>query len=122
MAHPNKRIQSVRFSFPFIDRLGDGYSNFRYSPVIYLAPDPITVGGAVAIGQKAITSSFDPPCAGYAFVSDKKKEHRGEDKHDKNTKIYFDTYSDTDITQKSALITAIFDTLEHKDSPYPISL
>lgn len=101
--------------------MGDGYSNFRYSPVIYLAPDPITVGGAEEIGQKVVISLFDPPCAGYAFESDKKRHSSSDDKEG-SSQIYFDTYSNIDTQQRSALITAIFHTLEHGTSPYSLNL
>jgi hypothetical protein len=88
--------QSASFSFPFIDLLNDGYSNFKYNPAIYLSPNPIAISGAEAYGEKVITSSFDPSCAGYAFK-------KGEDEE-----IYFDVYDSLDTAQKSPLISTSF--------------
>ncbi|KAI9709006.1 MAG: hypothetical protein M1812_007819 [Candelaria pacifica] len=61
-------FSSVRVTFPFIDLSGDGKSNYRYTPAIFLPPIPLIVAGAEAYGEKAIQSTFDPPCDAYKLV------------------------------------------------------
>ncbi|KAI4141057.1 MAG: hypothetical protein L6R39_005523 [Caloplaca ligustica] len=59
-------FSSIRFTFPFIDLLGDGYSNFRYTGYIYLSADsPIAINGSEGYGETALPASFDPPNAPY---------------------------------------------------------
>ena len=59
-------FSSVRFTFPFIDLLGDGYSSFRYTGFIYLPADnAFAIGGAEAYGETVLPAFFDPPDAPY---------------------------------------------------------
>lgn len=55
-------------TYPFIDLLGDGKSNYRWTPTIFLPPIPLIIGGAEAYGERAIASTFDPPCDAYELV------------------------------------------------------
>ncbi|MCJ1401129.1 hypothetical protein MMC11_004341 [Xylographa trunciseda] len=55
-------------SFPFVDLLGDGYSNFRYGKYVLVTPNPVAMAGAAAYGDIPVPSTFEPPCDGYAFV------------------------------------------------------
>lgn len=66
-------FSSIRFTFPFIDRLGDGYSSFRYTGYIYLPGDnPIAIKGSEAYGTTALPAFFDPPDAPYKLTKDGK--------------------------------------------------
>ena len=64
-------FSSFRITFPFIDLLGDGYSNFRYTGFIYLPADnAIAIGGAKAYGETVLPAFFDPPDAPYEATND----------------------------------------------------
>ncbi|KAL8812138.1 MAG: hypothetical protein Q9200_001255 [Gallowayella weberi] len=68
-------FSSFRASFPFIDLLGDGYSNFRYTGFLYLPPNnPVAIKGAEDYGYTAPRGYFDPYDAPYKFTSRKAKE------------------------------------------------
>lgn len=59
-------FSSLRIEFPFIDLLGDGYSNFRYTSYIYLSPSiPQATHGIEAYGITTQPAWFDPPDAPY---------------------------------------------------------
>ncbi|KAI9699084.1 MAG: hypothetical protein M1836_003273 [Candelina mexicana] len=58
-------FSNVRVTLPFIDLSGDGKSNYRYTPAIFLPPIPLIVAGAGAYGEEVIQSTFDPPCDAY---------------------------------------------------------
>lgn len=67
-------FSSLRLTFPFIDLLGDGYSNFRYTGYIYLpASNPTVITGSEAYGDIAIPAFFDPPDAPYKSTHDRKR-------------------------------------------------
>ena len=61
-------FQRVALSYPFIDFLGDGYSNFRYGKYIAVSDSPLAIAGSTLYGLVPIPSTFDPPCDGYAFA------------------------------------------------------
>ncbi|KAI4120945.1 MAG: hypothetical protein LQ338_006654 [Usnochroma carphineum] len=66
-------FSSIRVTFPFIDLLGDGYSNFRYTGYIYLSPDnPIAINGSERYGDIVLPAFFDPPDAPYKRTRDGK--------------------------------------------------
>ncbi|KAL8897221.1 MAG: hypothetical protein Q9207_007324 [Kuettlingeria erythrocarpa] len=66
-------FSSLRLTFPFLDLLGDGYSNFRYTGHIYLPPDNILViDGIEAYGQTVLPAFFDPPDAAYKSAKNNK--------------------------------------------------
>ncbi|KAL8755238.1 MAG: hypothetical protein Q9184_004858 [Pyrenodesmia sp. 2 TL-2023] len=66
-------FSSIRSTFPFLDLLGDGYSNFRYTGYIYLPPDNIPViNGTEAYGSTVLPAFFDPPDAAYKFTKNNK--------------------------------------------------
>ncbi|MCJ1382166.1 hypothetical protein MMC17_005278 [Xylographa soralifera] len=74
----------VVLSFPFVDLLGDGYSNFRYEKYILITANPVAMAGAAAYGEIPVPSTFEPPCDGYAFVPGSNKDvffnaYQGED-------------------------------------------
>lgn len=59
-------FSSLKVTFPFIDLLGDGYSNFRYTSYIYLSPSiPQATHGTEAYGITTRPAFFDPPDAPY---------------------------------------------------------
>ena len=64
-------FSSFRISFPFVDRLSDGYSSFRFLHYLYLPPTvPLAIAGAAGYGEVVLPGFFDPPGAGYAITSD----------------------------------------------------
>jgi len=87
-----------------VDLLGDGYSTFRYAPTVFLAPNSITNGGALQYGQQVVSSSFDPSCAGYAYVVDRPgRFYQQQDNREGELldvkKIFFDAFSVSDSSQ-----------------------
>ncbi|GIZ41887.1 hypothetical protein CKM354_000517500 [Cercospora kikuchii] len=59
-------FQRMALRFPFVDRLNDGYSCFRYTaPQLVSVSNPVAIAGSTAYG-KTIPATFDPPCDGYA--------------------------------------------------------
>ncbi|KAL8950914.1 MAG: hypothetical protein Q9222_003080 [Ikaeria aurantiellina] len=81
-------FSAFRTTFPFIDRLGDGYSNFRYTGDIYLPPSNIVaINGSKAYGYDVLPGYFDPADAPYAFVP-----------HSKKRITYFDVYTNDTTT------------------------
>ena len=62
-------FSSFRISFPFIDRLGDGYSSFRFIHYLYLpATGVLSIAGAEEYGEVVLPGVFDPPGAGYSIT------------------------------------------------------
>ena len=58
--------QRIALRFPFVDRLNDGYTCFRYTaPQLVSASNPIALAGATNYGT-TIPGNFDPPCDAYA--------------------------------------------------------
>lgn len=54
---------------PFVDRLGDGYSNFQYTlPIVISATEPVAVLGSAVYGETFL-GDFDPYCQAYAGKS-----------------------------------------------------
>ena len=98
-------FSSARFSFPFVDLLGDGYSNFRYSPSTILSVNPVADAGAAAYGQSVVLSTFDPPCDAYAY---------SEGTRD----IYFEA---SPIGSSTPSVSVRFATLSSQ-GPYPLTL
>ncbi|KAI5367092.1 hypothetical protein Slin15195_G022250 [Septoria linicola] len=59
-------FQRIALRFPFIDRLNDGYSCFRYTaPQLVTASNLVALGGSAFYGE-TIPGNFEPPCDGYA--------------------------------------------------------
>ena len=59
-------FSSLHVSFPFVDLLGDGYSNFRYESYIYLSLlSPIAIIGTEAYNITAVPATFVPGDAAY---------------------------------------------------------
>ncbi|KFY29153.1 hypothetical protein V493_02513 [Pseudogymnoascus sp. VKM F-4281 (FW-2241)] len=67
-------FQSVHVSFPFVDLLGDGYSNFVYKKYIILTgTNTAAIEGSEAYGHIAIPATFKPENNSYAFTHSSKK-------------------------------------------------
>ncbi|KAI4243694.1 MAG: hypothetical protein L6R40_003307 [Gallowayella cf. fulva] len=63
-------FSAFRTTFPFIDLLGDGYSNFRYTGFIYLPPDNIpAINGSQGYGYTVLPAYFNPADAPYKFAT-----------------------------------------------------
>jgi hypothetical protein len=59
-------FQRMALRFPFVDRINDGYSSFRYTaPQLLSASNPVALLGSIAYG-KSIGGTFEPSCDGYA--------------------------------------------------------
>ncbi|UNI22357.1 hypothetical protein JDV02_008253 [Purpureocillium takamizusanense] len=58
------------FEFPFVDRLGDRYSAFRWTGTMMITANHIAVRGARLYGITAIPSLFEPLNDAYAGESD----------------------------------------------------
>jgi hypothetical protein len=59
-------VQRVALRFPFVDRLNDGYSCFRYTaPQLITATNLIALGGSIMYG-KTLPGTFEPSCDAYA--------------------------------------------------------
>ncbi|KFY08965.1 hypothetical protein V492_05776 [Pseudogymnoascus sp. VKM F-4246] len=68
-------FQSVYVSFPFVDLLGDGYSNFVYKKYIILTgTNTAAIEGSEAYGHIAIPATFKPENNSYALHSFLKEE------------------------------------------------
>lgn len=98
-------FSSAHFSFPFVDLLGDGYSNFRYSPGIILSNNPVAISGAAAYGEQIVPSTFDPPCDPYSYSEGSKD-------------IYFKAYP---VGSSKPSVSVRFATLSSQ-GPYPLAL
>lgn len=74
-------FQRGGFSFPFIDRLNDGYTGMAYGSKELISAVNIAVLGTAAYGYNVISSVFDPPCDAYecADVQCKSRSFKGFD-------------------------------------------
>lgn len=62
-------LKHVHFSFPFVDRLGDGYSHFLYENRILLTySNAIVIAGAASYGQIVVPARFIPQDEAYGYV------------------------------------------------------
>ena len=62
-------FSAFRIGFPFIDRLSDGFSSFRFLRYLYLPPTvPIAIEGAEGYGETTLPGFFEPPDAGYTIT------------------------------------------------------
>ncbi|MCJ1233405.1 hypothetical protein MMC14_001361 [Varicellaria rhodocarpa] len=62
-------FSAFHVEFPFIDRLSDGLTSFRFLRYLYLPPTvPIAIEGAEGYGEIVLPSFFDPPDAGYTIT------------------------------------------------------
>ncbi|EPS45857.1 hypothetical protein H072_287 [Dactylellina haptotyla CBS 200.50] len=59
---------TFRLSFPFVDLLNDGYSNFVYAPVNWMNANVVGILGLTVYGLFTPASTMDPPSDPYAFV------------------------------------------------------
>ncbi|KAL8713741.1 MAG: hypothetical protein Q9220_002267 [cf. Caloplaca sp. 1 TL-2023] len=104
-------FSAFRTTFPFIDLLGDGYSNFRYTGNIYLPPsNVVAINGSKAYGYDVLPAYFDPPDAPYAFAP-----------HSKRHTTYFNVYTNNTTHPHPHLIAS---TRFHSDpsiAPIPLS-
>ena len=56
-------------SFPFVDRLGDGYTSFAYGDwMLVSATNLVALLGTGAYGNLVAAARFDPPCDAYKCV------------------------------------------------------
>ncbi|KAF2086560.1 hypothetical protein K490DRAFT_44321 [Saccharata proteae CBS 121410] len=63
---PDFQACRIALRFPFVDRLNDGYSCFRYTaPQLVSALNPIALAGSALYGE-TFPGNFEPPCDGYA--------------------------------------------------------
>ena len=63
-------FSSFHVSFPFVDLLGDGYSNFKYDSYIYLSLlSPIAIAGTAAYNITVLPATFAPGNAAYTEES-----------------------------------------------------
>ncbi|MCJ1284784.1 hypothetical protein MMC26_004120 [Xylographa opegraphella] len=99
----------VVLSFPFIDLLGDGYSNFRYEKYVLITPNPVAMVGAAAYGEIPVPSTFEPPCDGYAF------------KPGSNMNIFFNAYQGLDQALGRPPTVAVEFEATRSAGPYPLN-
>ncbi|QIW97038.1 hypothetical protein AMS68_002556 [Peltaster fructicola] len=59
-------FQRASISYPFVDRLGDGYTAMLYTPYVLLSDSIIAIAGSDGYGEIAVPATFDPPCNAYA--------------------------------------------------------
>ena len=59
--------QRAALVFPFIDRLNDGHTSFRYGAPILITDNPIVFAGSI-VSQQTFIGAFDPPCDAYRAV------------------------------------------------------
>ncbi|KKO99483.1 hypothetical protein THAR02_08422 [Trichoderma harzianum] len=67
----SSNFSSVRFTYPFIDLLGNGYSTFRYETDWIVTPQPDIIDASTSFGLRVTVADFrsDTPAA-YELVSD----------------------------------------------------
>lgn len=66
-------FQRMVLRFPFVDRLNDGYSSFRYSaPLVITSTNPIALVGSEMYGE-TYPGTFEPDCEAYAAVKGGRK-------------------------------------------------
>jgi len=51
--------------FPFVDRLGNGHSSFRYGSTILVSVNPVVEANEPKL-QKTVVGRFEPACEAYA--------------------------------------------------------
>ncbi|KAL8997217.1 MAG: hypothetical protein Q9188_006382, partial [Gyalolechia gomerana] len=107
-------FSSLRLTFPFVDLLGDGYSNFRYTSYIYLPSSiPAAIRGAEAYGITVIPAFFDPPDAPYTLTPNSKG------------KVFsFEVYSNTSSSchnHKNQIVASLNFHSSTTISPFPLS-
>ena len=73
LATPTRKRASL--IFPFIDRLDNGCSSFRYGAPILVSPNPVVLASEPGL-QETYEGTFDPPCDAYAPVAG--RQWRGE--------------------------------------------
>jgi hypothetical protein len=61
--------QRVSLKFPFVDRLNDGSSAFKYTPPQLLSATNLVALLGSAIYGDTVAAAFDPPCDAYASSS-----------------------------------------------------
>lgn len=67
----SSNFSSVRFTYPFIDLLGDGYSTFRYETDWIVTPRPDIVNASASFGLRVTAADFRlDTLEAYALVSD----------------------------------------------------
>jgi hypothetical protein len=60
-------FQRISISFPFVDRLGDGYTSMCYGDTIIIsASNAVAVAGAGVYGYAVTPGVFDPDCEAYS--------------------------------------------------------
>lgn len=63
-------LQSIHVFYPFLDLLGDEYSNFVYEKYLVLTEsNALAIEGAEAYGQIVIPATFEPANTAYAYSS-----------------------------------------------------
>ena len=103
-------FSSFHLNFPFIDLLGDGYSNFQYEGFIYLPPTvPIATEGAAAYGQTVLPATFDPADAPYKAV-------KGRGKY-----ISFQVYPGLSQTVGKPPAAGVWNLEKKEIGPYPLA-
>jgi hypothetical protein len=58
--------QRVALKFPFVDRLNDGSSAFKYAPPQLISATNLVALLGSAIYGDTVAAAFDPPCDAYA--------------------------------------------------------
>ncbi|KAF3913385.1 hypothetical protein ABW20_dc0107499 [Dactylellina cionopaga] len=69
---------TFRLSFPFVDLLNDGYSNFAYAPVNWMNLNPVGILGLTAYGLFTPPAIVDPPSDPYGYVPTAQASAPGE--------------------------------------------
>ncbi|WPH03011.1 Hypothetical protein R9X50_00588500 [Acrodontium crateriforme] len=101
----------AKILFPFVDRLGDGYTSMMYgSQGLISADNLVAVVGSSVYGYVVTGGTFDPPCDAYGCVEG------SEDCEEK----YFNAYSALDILREQPKIGINFTTTDN--SPYSLDV
>lgn len=58
--------------FPFVDRLNDGHSPFRYGAPILISPNAVVLANEPGL-QETYEGTFDPSCGAYAPVPGRRR-------------------------------------------------
>ena len=66
------KTQRASLLYPFVDRLKNGYTSFRFGAPILISPNPVVAANEPAL-QETYEGTFDPPCAAYAAVLGQEK-------------------------------------------------
>lgn len=95
------------FSFPFVDRLNDGYTSMTYGHKELITALSLAVLGTAAYGYSVISSVYDPPCDAYECA---------------DAQCEFRSFKAYDVLRPLAgpILSTNFTDSTH--SPYPISL